>query len=106
MLETIREYGVERLAESGEIAGVAAAHAAHFLRLAVTAEPYLRGSRQVPWIRTLAAWRLLGDEDAEDLGRVPAPGTGSGADLGRGPAHVGPAHAPEQGVELVWERRG
>jgi predicted ATPase/DNA-binding SARP family transcriptional activator len=55
MLETIREYGLERLAEIGQIAEVRAAHAAHFLRLAETAETYLRGPDQVPWIRTLAA---------------------------------------------------
>jgi len=55
MLETIREYGLERLAEAGQIAEVRAAHAAHFLRLAETAEPDLRGPHQLPWIRALTA---------------------------------------------------
>jgi predicted ATPase/DNA-binding SARP family transcriptional activator len=57
MLETIREYGLERLAETGEIAQARAAHAACFLDLAERAEPHLRGFGQLPWIRTLAAER-------------------------------------------------
>jgi len=57
MLETIREYGLERLAEAGEIADVRAVHAVYFLRLAETAEPHLRGPGQVPWIARLAAER-------------------------------------------------
>lgn len=55
MLETIREFGLERLAESGRIADVRAAHAAYFLELAETAEPYLRGSEQLIWMRRLEA---------------------------------------------------
>jgi len=57
MLETIREYGVERLADRGEITGIRAAHAAHFLALAESAEPFLRGERQVEWIDVLHAER-------------------------------------------------
>jgi predicted ATPase len=57
MLETIREYGLERLADAGEVAPARAAHAAYFLRLAETAEPRLRGPGQVPWIARLAAER-------------------------------------------------
>jgi predicted ATPase/DNA-binding SARP family transcriptional activator len=57
MLETIREYGVERLADRGEITGIRAAHAAHFLALAETAEPFLRGPQQIEWIDRLAAER-------------------------------------------------
>jgi predicted ATPase/DNA-binding SARP family transcriptional activator len=57
MLETIREYGLERLAESGKVAQAGAAHAAWFLHLAETAEPHLRGFGQVPWIARLAAER-------------------------------------------------
>jgi predicted ATPase/DNA-binding SARP family transcriptional activator len=55
MLETIREFGLERLAESGRIAEVRAAHAAYFLELAETAEPYLRGSEQLTWLHRLEA---------------------------------------------------
>jgi len=57
MLETIREYGLERLAEAGEVAGIRAAHAAHFLALAETADPHLRGPDQLTWIRRLTAER-------------------------------------------------
>jgi predicted ATPase/DNA-binding SARP family transcriptional activator len=57
MLETIREYALERLAESGEVAEARRAHADHFRRLAEAAEPHLRGPGQVPWIGTLITER-------------------------------------------------
>jgi hypothetical protein len=41
MLETVREYGLERLEERGEIEGVRRAHAAFFLAVAERAEPGL-----------------------------------------------------------------
>jgi predicted ATPase/DNA-binding SARP family transcriptional activator len=44
MLETIREYAVERLEESDEAEDVPRRHAEHFLALAEEAEPNLRGS--------------------------------------------------------------
>jgi excisionase family DNA binding protein len=53
MLETIREYGFERLAECGEEAAVRDAHAAHFLALAATAEFELQGAAQVAWLERL-----------------------------------------------------
>ncbi|GAA3092875.1 BTAD domain-containing putative transcriptional regulator [Streptosporangium carneum] len=55
MLETIREFGLERLAESGRISEVRAAHAACFLELAEAAEPHLRGPRQLVWMDRLEA---------------------------------------------------
>ena len=42
MLETIREYGLERIAEAGELPATRAAHAGHFARLAIEAAPHLR----------------------------------------------------------------
>src|SRR5262249_57223256 len=42
MLETIREYAGERLAESGEADGLARRHAEHYLALAEEAEPHAR----------------------------------------------------------------
>jgi hypothetical protein len=51
MLETIREYGLERLADA---APVRDAHLACFLDLAERAEPHLRGAGQLGWIAALA----------------------------------------------------
>jgi predicted ATPase/DNA-binding SARP family transcriptional activator len=60
MLETIRAYAGDRLAESGEAERVRAAHAAHFLALAELADPRLRGTEQVAWLERLgAAWENL-----------------------------------------------
>ena len=55
MLETIRELGIEKLAEHGEEARVRAAHAAHFVALAEQAEPHLRGPGQIAWLASLEA---------------------------------------------------
>ncbi len=55
MLETIRAFAADRLAEAGEADEVRNAHAAHFLALAERAESELRSSRQLqwlPWLRT------------------------------------------------------
>jgi predicted ATPase/DNA-binding SARP family transcriptional activator len=69
MLETIREYGLERAGEAGELAGTRAAHARHFAALAIEAEPHLRRSDQLAWLarlnaehdNLLAALRYLGE---------------------------------------------
>lgn len=53
MLETIRAYGAERLAEAGEADPVHDAHARYFAELAETAEPLLRTPKQVQWIARL-----------------------------------------------------
>ena len=53
MLETIREYGAERLADEGAIAAVRARHAAYFCALAETADPFLRTAEQLPWLARL-----------------------------------------------------
>ncbi|WP_329241720.1 NB-ARC domain-containing protein [Actinoallomurus sp. NBC_01490] len=55
MLETVREYGLERLAAAGEFAEVRAAHTAFFLRLAERAVPHLHGPDQVRWLSSLRA---------------------------------------------------
>lgn len=57
MLETIREFCLERLAEGGRVAAARAEHAAHFRDLAETAEPHLRGKDQLTWITRLEAER-------------------------------------------------
>jgi predicted ATPase/DNA-binding SARP family transcriptional activator len=55
MLETIREYGLERLAEAGETERMRVAHARYLLELVGTAEPELRRSDQLTWLRRLSA---------------------------------------------------
>ena len=53
LLETIREYGLECLAETGELEAARSAHAAYYLALAEEAEPQLRGSEQARWMAQL-----------------------------------------------------
>jgi predicted ATPase/class 3 adenylate cyclase len=57
MLETIRDYGLERLAESGEAELVHRRHAEHFAALAREAEPELLGTRPNDWLDRLEAER-------------------------------------------------
>lgn len=81
MLETIREFGRDRLAEAGDLDRVRTAHAAYFLRLAESADPQVRGHEQLGWIalldaehdNLLAAMRHAVDvEDAETAVRLVA----------------------------------
>jgi predicted ATPase/class 3 adenylate cyclase len=51
MLETIREYGLERLAASVELDRLHDSHARHYLEIAENAKPQLTGSEQVLWLR-------------------------------------------------------
>jgi predicted ATPase/DNA-binding SARP family transcriptional activator len=53
LLETVRAYAAERLAEAGEADEVAAAHAEYFLALAEQAEPELRSRDQLAWLNRL-----------------------------------------------------
>ncbi|GAA4153405.1 AfsR/SARP family transcriptional regulator [Actinomadura keratinilytica] len=55
LLETVRVYAAERLAEAGEGDRVRDAHAAYFTELAERAEPELRGHDQLTWIARLVA---------------------------------------------------
>jgi predicted ATPase/DNA-binding SARP family transcriptional activator len=57
MLETIREYGIERLGERGELDWIRRNHASYFAALAHEAEPQLRTREQLIWMRRLAAER-------------------------------------------------
>jgi predicted ATPase/DNA-binding SARP family transcriptional activator len=57
MLETIREYGAERLVEAGELEAVRTAHARWFAALAAEAEPRLRRADQIVWYHRLEAER-------------------------------------------------
>ena len=53
VLETIREYGLEALAESQELERTRRAHAGYYLNLAEQAEPELGGPRQAAWLERL-----------------------------------------------------
>ena len=55
MLETIREYGLEQLAASGEEEPVRDRHAAYCLALAERANPELSGPEQAVWFARLEA---------------------------------------------------
>jgi predicted ATPase/DNA-binding CsgD family transcriptional regulator len=55
LLETIRHYGADRLAATGEAQAVSDRHAAYYTRLAEQAEPELTGARQGDWIERLDA---------------------------------------------------
>ncbi|MEU4243530.1 BTAD domain-containing putative transcriptional regulator [Actinoplanes sp. NPDC026619] len=55
MLETIKEYAAERLAEANEADLARQAHLAWFTELAETAEPHLRRAEQLDWLAVLAA---------------------------------------------------
>jgi DNA-binding CsgD family transcriptional regulator len=73
MLETVREYGQEQLATSGESEEIGRRHATYFLSLAELAEPGLFGPEQVSWfdrlegehanLRAALAWGLAHDPD-------------------------------------------
>lgn len=62
MLETVREYALDRLAQHGETEDLRRAHARYYLALAEEIAPHLqRGGHQRPWMRRL-------DEEHENLG--------------------------------------
>jgi predicted ATPase len=53
MLETVREYALERLEGSGEAERLRERHADYYLALAERAEPELEGAGQAEWLRRL-----------------------------------------------------
>ncbi len=55
MLDTVRAYGLERLAEAGEETATRDASARYYLELAETADPKLRTRAQAHWFRMLTA---------------------------------------------------
>ncbi|MEU0549573.1 BTAD domain-containing putative transcriptional regulator [Micromonospora sp. NPDC005979] len=57
MLETVRAFCAERLAEAGEADDLRRAHTAYFLEFAWTASDHLRRPEQLHWLRRLDAER-------------------------------------------------
>jgi predicted ATPase/DNA-binding SARP family transcriptional activator len=55
LLETVRAYAADRLAEAGEADAARDAHAAYFVGLAERAEPMLRTGEQMTWLDRLTA---------------------------------------------------
>jgi predicted ATPase/DNA-binding XRE family transcriptional regulator len=55
MLETLREYGRERLREHGELDIMRQRHATYYLELVECAAPFLRGPEQLRWLDVLDA---------------------------------------------------
>lgn len=53
MLETVREYAFERLAQSQEAEALERQHAAYYLRLAAEGSRHLQGPKQGTWIERL-----------------------------------------------------
>ncbi len=53
MLQTVREYGLEMLAATGELETNRAMHAHYFLALAEQAQPELHGPKQTAWLGRL-----------------------------------------------------
>ncbi len=84
LLETIREYGLEVLAASGELQATRQAHALYYLALAEQAGPHLRGGEQGRWLdrleqeldnwRAALTWLLEGarQESRSEAGRQQA----------------------------------
>ncbi|MEU8017419.1 BTAD domain-containing putative transcriptional regulator [Micromonospora parva] len=57
MLETVRAFCAERLADAGEADDLRRAHTAYFLEFAWTASDHLRRAEQLHWLRLLDAER-------------------------------------------------
>ena len=80
MLETIREFGLEQLAERDDLDLTRRRHAGHFLDLAVEAEPHLIGEDQAEWLdrcdlehpNIRAALRWAVDEDEAERAQAAA----------------------------------
>jgi len=53
LLETVRQYGWEKLSESGEEGQLREQHARYYLALAEEVEPELKGEGQVAWLERL-----------------------------------------------------
>jgi predicted ATPase/class 3 adenylate cyclase/DNA-binding SARP family transcriptional activator len=55
LLETLRQFGRERLADTGRLAAIEEAHARYFAALVWEAEPQLRGPAEAEWVGIVQA---------------------------------------------------
>jgi len=121
MLETIREYGCERMTASGEAATVGAAHAAYFLRVATAAREQIEGPGrlaahdrirgEIENLRATLEW-ALGAGDAETAQRLASELARFWVNLGdlaegrawleRAVALTGPSPPPTRVDALCW----
>jgi len=121
MLETIREYGCERMTASGEAAAVGTAHADYFLRIATAAREQIEGPGrlaahdqlrgEIENLRAAVEWALSGGDAetaqrlASELGRfwVNVGDLSEGrAWLERAVALNGPSPPPTRVEALYW----
>ena len=82
LLETIRQFGAQKLRDDGEYDDVLAAHASYYLQLAERSAPHLRGPDQAEWltrvdleyenVRTAIATLLADDSSGQDVLRMAA----------------------------------
>jgi predicted ATPase/class 3 adenylate cyclase len=78
LLQTLREYGLERLSEAGELETTKVAHSTYFLSWVEQIAPMLLGAEQADWldrldreyenVRVALEWML--DETGEETGRA------------------------------------
>ncbi len=79
MLETLREYALEKLIASNELESMQSRHADYYLQLTETAEPHLTRERQAEWFHRLEIeqnnlqaaldWRIA-NADYQQAGRM------------------------------------
>ena len=85
-------------------AGIGDAAAFHASNVLPAGSP--RRAATHPDRRAVAAGGLLGEQDAQHFGGIPALGLRRGEDLGGGVANVGHPQPPQQPVDLIGQRRG
>jgi non-specific serine/threonine protein kinase len=100
MLETIRQYAIEKLEESGEAEEVGSKHAGLFLALVERAEPLLKGPDQIEWLNRLDRERdNLRAALAWSIAPVPARSEGTSERVALGLKIAG-------GLLRLWQVRG
>ncbi|MEU8925517.1 hypothetical protein AB0D10_32070 [Kitasatospora sp. NPDC048545] len=99
MLETIRAYGLERLAEHGALTDARERAARHFADLVARQDPLLRGPRQLDALRVL---RTEHDNVLAALRHLCAADGSDGSDTADGAAAGASDDAVDLAVNLTW----